>query len=113
LFALTALGVLRGLQSGAGLGDTISHTGSTAAVIGVIAAVFVCLWATWAVQVATADQQYGGERSRAPLRPPSRRYGAGVAKMAADKAELKNLMRPNGGITPREIPAPPTEAGPI
>src|SRR5512136_1267351 len=89
------------------------------AVIGVIAAVFVVFLGNLGdVQVVQEQvSKYGGETFQSTIMPLKQIADTvqGVAKMTADKTELKTLMRPEWWyFTPtREIPAPQTEAGPI
>jgi YYY domain-containing protein len=89
------------------------------AVIGVIAAVFVVFMGNLGgVQVVQQQiSKYGGETFQSTITPLKQVVDTaqGVAKMTADKVELKSLMRPEWWyFTPtREIPAPTSEAGPI
>ncbi|CAG0929996.1 hypothetical protein TFLX_01532 [Thermoflexales bacterium] len=88
-------------------------------VIGVIAAVFVTFMGNLGgVQVVQEQiSKYSGETFESTVLPLKQIADTvqGLAKMAEDKVELKTLMRPEWWyFTPtREIPAPPSEAGPI
>jgi YYY domain-containing protein len=123
LFALTALGAFSVafnlVQAFARWVHDRSYWLKNPAVIGIIAAVFVVFMGNLGgVQVVQQQiSKYGGETFQSTVTPLKQVVDTvqGIAKMTADKTELKSLMRPEWWyFTPtREIPAPQSEAGPI
>ncbi len=123
LFALTALGAFcvafNLVQAFGRWVRDRSYWLKDPAVIGVIAAVFVVFMGNLGgVQVVQQQiSKYGGETFQSTITPLKQVADTvqGIVKMTQDKTELKSLMRPEWWyFTPtREIPAPPSEAGPI
>jgi YYY domain-containing protein len=123
LFALTALGAFcvafNLVQAFGRWVHDRSHWLKSPYVVGVIASVFVVFIGNLGgVQVVQQQiSRYGGEAFQSTVTPLKQVVDTvqGAAKMIADKTALKDIMRPEWWyFTPtREIPAPPTEAGPI